>query len=759
MTFTVTANNPVAEIMHDLCLCKSIKEIEKVLAEERIAKLKPHEAAQLSIEIGNLFLEISKQRYGSLVVSFQNFLYKDLKLNNNAYDRFKHANLRIKELYNRLFRIDIDCDSLKILRDEGKIEFNYQYFSEGSSVATIFKDNKDKYLVHYIDRSKSISAFYLYDQPPEMKDIPQFSKGKYLSREMFRDVFGLNRITSKGCIRGDDDRLDFETHPSLFSRGFNPIRNEKIKVLPHKISEFPVFDQHVEMAKKAKLPIDFSKVIVIRRGHSLESEYKLCEAFIKLGVPKDNIFFTDKAYSGHEGVLTAMKENLGIAVVRGKTPEYFGGYAKIGIQSSTELLDEVAKKFSDMKDRQVLVIDDGRQLREAVIKHPKFKNVLLRHVEQTSGGLRRDKESKEEKQPAIANVAESWSKAIECLFIACLFYEACKERLKNVPNGQGKLGVIGLGRIGSVVAEMALQDGYEVFAYDKRPLANLFDNQKFHFTKDQKGVNPNEEVMKQCHVTIGCIGGSILEGIDLNKIDFQHENVLLAGSNIGTLRGVEKYRQSMKPPKIFTEMKRYYASSSIDFITKNNVRIRVKPVGVNFNNTHCLRAEEIECTTCSLFWGAIQQLLTPEEVLSKGGIFKLHEDLQHLIIHDCLNNIEKSALKGKQFKFIKMKYQGDMFHAMDDLRKVYDNLDKISKNSGGKEICELKKIFNKYFDFKVEWEKRLDKLKISEETIDIGAKLLKEFLLSTSFFQKAMREHAEAKETHGTKRSLCSITK
>jgi hypothetical protein len=199
---------------------------------------------------------------------------------------------------------------------------------------------------------------------------------------------------------------------------------------------------------------------------------------------------------------------------------------------------------------------------------------------------------------------------------------------------------------------------------------------------------------------MACVGADIAKDIDLNKVVFEQKVVALYGSNCGTFRSwFKRYSINTDFPGNFPkEMKRMFAPSPVEFVTENGSMVSVKPVGVNFDGTHCLRPEEIEIAQLLKFWSVIQNLITSKEILRKyRGIVKLHPAFQYRAIKDWLANIKRIAQK-TPVAFIEFFYGGDVNKAICDLEERFCDLLKIKQNSKGNEVYpEVEENIRKYF--------------------------------------------------------------
>jgi len=254
----------------------------------------------------------------------------------------------------------------------------------------------------------------------------------------------------------------------------------------------------VERAKAANFNFgDDTAVVAVQ--HMLWQTLDLFTALVALGVRSENIFALGKVYSNSPIVMAALR-NRGVTVIESSAPD--PGEFDRAFHSDVNRLWQVAQRsLSQRRIKRILILDDGGQCATSMPRE-----LLMRYegagVEQTSFGMFVFEHS----PPPFAVV--SWARsAVKLqlggpLFSQCLLAKLQSHFLQGKLLSGKQVGIIGLGSIGSALANLTERQGNRVFFYDPDPRHQAPEYLRGRVTR----VGSLEELMLRCEYVFGCSG-------------------------------------------------------------------------------------------------------------------------------------------------------------------------------------------------------------------------------------------------------------
>jgi hypothetical protein len=233
--------------------------------------------------------------------------------------------------------------------------------------------------------------------------------------------------------------------------------------------------------------------------HMLWQTIDLFEAIVSLGVKRENIFALGKIYSNSPVVIGALRDQ-GITIVETTTPAP-GDFKPCFMHDVEKLWDVVARTLARRDIKRILVLDDGgRCISQMPVELSRKYQVA--GVEQTSFGMFLF----EENPPPFAVV--SWARAAVKLHIGgpifshCLLMKLQSRMLGGNQLSNENVGVIGLGSIGSAMANLLARQDNHVLFYDPDPQLQVPSYLQERISR----VDSLEELMLRSDYVFGCSG-------------------------------------------------------------------------------------------------------------------------------------------------------------------------------------------------------------------------------------------------------------
>lgn len=249
-------------------------------------------------------------------------------------------------------------------------------------------------------------------------------------------------------------------------------------------------------AAKFKFGADTALVVV---QHMLWQTVDLLQAVADMGQRLENIFALGKVYSNSIPVIQTIRE-MGVTVTESTMPAP-GGFNECFAQDIKHLWEIARRELTQRHIKRIIVLDDAGA---CITNTPPdlLRQYRIAGVEQTSLGV-----FVFEEQPPPFGVI-SWARSAVKLqiggpiFSHCLIDKLNTEFLYRKPLQGRAIGIIGLGSIGSGMANLTARQGNDVMFYDPDP-----DLPIPKYLPDRVvRLNSLEELMVRCEFVFGCSG-------------------------------------------------------------------------------------------------------------------------------------------------------------------------------------------------------------------------------------------------------------
>jgi S-adenosylhomocysteine hydrolase len=289
-----------------------------------------------------------------------------------------------------------------------------------------------------------------------------------------------------------------------------------------------------EQTKENIKPLEGITLLLIQ--HQLESQVPLVQAFIKLGLDPNNLYWIDIPYTSSERVRQAMNKSLKIPLGNFRNHSYhvLDKYSPYQIKR----VGEIYKEFLSTKPNKLVVLDDGAYFLEAVSN---FSNKLpaVAIVEQTSRGFIKIEDSKilqnYMSQIPIVDVARSKPKiTFEPPFIGKSVCKALSRHIRGcrqfVKTPKVRCLLLGYGTIGQEVAKYL----HEELEFEKNRI-HVYDPRSDKQKKAKEiGFScwNREELRQRFNVVVGCSGR---QAFKLDDYIYLEDYALLASASSGTV--------------------------------------------------------------------------------------------------------------------------------------------------------------------------------------------------------------------------------
>jgi hypothetical protein len=231
----------------------------------------------------------------------------------------------------------------------------------------------------------------------------------------------------------------------------------------------------------------------------LRQTVDLLRAVADMGQRLENVFALGKVYSNSHPVIRTIRE-MGVTVTESTIPEP-GEFNKCYEQDIKHLWEVVGRGLAQRHIKRIIVLDDGGR---CITNAPPdlLRQYTFCGVEQTSLGMF----VFEENPPPFGVI--SWARAAVKLqiggpiFSHCLIHKVNTEFLKGKPLQGHAIGIIGLGSIGSGMANLTARQGNNVVFYDPDPDLPVPRNLRDRVIR----LGSLEELMVRCEYVFGCSG-------------------------------------------------------------------------------------------------------------------------------------------------------------------------------------------------------------------------------------------------------------
>lgn len=238
---------------------------------------------------------------------------------------------------------------------------------------------------------------------------------------------------------------------------------------------------------------------IVAAQHMIWQTVDLFRTIADLGVRPENIFVVGKIYSNAPQVIDALSR-IGIIVTRTTTPPH-GEFNKCFRRDVARLWKIAERHLNRRKIRRIIVLDDGGECISNIPPHL-LQRYSIGGVEQTSLGM-----VIFEKRPPPCAVTAWARSAVKLLIEGPIFAHGLLSRVDTEFLNDGvlrdkKIGIIGLGSIGTATAKLALLQRNKVFFYDLNPHVFISPELQDRITR----LDSLEELMARCECVFGCSG-------------------------------------------------------------------------------------------------------------------------------------------------------------------------------------------------------------------------------------------------------------
>jgi hypothetical protein len=233
--------------------------------------------------------------------------------------------------------------------------------------------------------------------------------------------------------------------------------------------------------------------------HMLWQTVDLFQTAGDMGLKLRNIFALGKVYSNSNPVTRTLRA-MGVTIVENAMPEA-GEFDEYFARDIHRLWQVTAEALAQRNVKRIIVLDDGGK---CITSTPRdlIRQYSIGGVEQTSLGIF----VLQEKPPAFA--VTSWARSAVKLqiggqiFSHCLIDKLNNEFLSGKSLQGEEIGIIGLGSIGTGMANLAARQGNHVMFYDPNPDLQIPQNLHDRVTR----LGSLEELMMRCNYVLGCSG-------------------------------------------------------------------------------------------------------------------------------------------------------------------------------------------------------------------------------------------------------------
>lgn len=234
--------------------------------------------------------------------------------------------------------------------------------------------------------------------------------------------------------------------------------------------------------------IGFAGLSLVGSQHLLPSILPLFEALFDLGLAPSRTFLVAKQYSTREAVYRALEQRgVRIAIAQNISPGRF----EEELLTASRNLWQLAQ--SDLVQGGCILLDHGGFLRATA---PLKIGIPLVAIEHTTKGTF---VAPSRYFPCIDMARSTLKSSLEPRIIAHGVLRGLRREFARL--APKKIGVIGVGSIGSAVAELLVEERYPVIAYDTNP--SRLQTLGYDVSESAK------KVFESADVVIGCTGADI----------------------------------------------------------------------------------------------------------------------------------------------------------------------------------------------------------------------------------------------------------
>lgn len=253
--------------------------------------------------------------------------------------------------------------------------------------------------------------------------------------------------------------------------------------------------------------------------------------------------------------------------------------------------------------RKLLIVDDGGDIWLS-IPWQELEGVSIAGVEQTQRGITRIQDSHLRLPPVVSVASSGAKKVVESLFIGKSVVDKIQE-LKLITK-EKKIGILGMGSIGSAAVEYLQKMGNAPYFYD--PL--------FHANpSDSPFAQPSiDSLINESDIIIGTTGTDSLKGIAFERI-CGHKIFVSASSADVEFASILKFASPTHHP---------FSTREIQVHEHFTVEMLNGGYPINFDREKdATPSEDIVLTRALMYIGAMQAVALIEEGVEEGGIYEL----------------------------------------------------------------------------------------------------------------------------------------
>jgi len=260
----------------------------------------------------------------------------------------------------------------------------------------------------------------------------------------------------------------------------------------------------VDRARAANFEFGADTAMVVVQ-HMLLQTVDLLRAVADMGQRLENVFALGKMYSNSFPVIRTIRE-MGVTVTESTMPEP-GKFNECFERDIKHLWEVAGQGLAQRNIKRIIVLDDAGG---CISNAPPdlLRRYIAGGVEQTSLGVF----VFEEKPPSFGVI--SWARAAVKLqiggpiFSHCLIDKLNREFLNGKPLRGHAIGIIGLGSIGSGMANLTARQGNKVVFYDPDPDLLIPQYLQGRVVR----LDSLEELMTRCDYVFGCSGRNPFKG-------------------------------------------------------------------------------------------------------------------------------------------------------------------------------------------------------------------------------------------------------
>ncbi|HWQ59989.1 MAG TPA: NAD(P)-dependent oxidoreductase [Candidatus Fimivivens sp.] len=450
----------------------------------------------------------------------------------------------------------------------GEGEYSYSFVPLGFIVSgniTVIKDGKG---MKNLGEGDFLGLFETSDwiQTGQKRQIGDWSL--VASGEAMVFYFGPSLLTDES-----EAASEFRTHLVSLAREDH---------VPQPITTLPLLDWVASHTMKVR-PRDCA---IIAHTHLLPNNLPLFRHLSSL-VDFGRIYVMDKPYSTVRSALNDL---------------VLAGFEVIPVRMEADLPYEFAvsksldvlwnKVIDDQKRRQyrkILIIDDGGDVWQSV-PWDDLSGVSIAAVEQTQRGIARAERTGKRFPPIVSVASSGIKKNVESEFIGVSVVKKLDDL--GILTSSGRVGIIGMGSIGSAVEKSLLERGIDPLFYDPVYHVMPVDSPR---RRDSLDV-----LLEECDLIVGTTGTDALKGLPFERVTTGKKTLASASSADLEFSSLLKLAPHRSEP---------FETVSIPVHERLTIDILNGGYPINFDRQKdATPDDDIVLTRCLMYVGAMQAL-------------------------------------------------------------------------------------------------------------------------------------------------------